>query len=238
MKTIVHKSESRGAADFGWLKSRHTFSFANYYNPERIHFGMLRVLNDDHVAPGAGFDAHPHRDMEIVSIPLAGALEHKDSMGTGSIIRPDEVQIMSAGTGIVHSEYNASSEEEVNFLQIWVLPKRAGIPPRYEQKQYAPEDRKNRFVTVVSPEENSGGVWINQDAYFSLGDFDAGTSTEYTLKNAGHGAYVFVIHSDGEVLIAGESAGKRDAVGVYDTERFTIEAKAASRLLVIEVPMN
>lgn len=238
MKTIVHKNESRGSADFGWLKSRHTFSFANYFHPERIHFGMLRVLNDDQVAPGAGFDPHPHRDMEIVSIPLAGALEHKDSMGTGSVIRPDEVQIMSAGTGIVHSEYNASNEEEVNFLQIWVLPKEAGIQPRYEQKKYDPADRKNRFVTVVSPEENSGGVWINQDATFSLGDFDAGSRVEYALKHPGHGAYVFVIHSNGAINIAGEDVGKRDAVGVYETERFTIEAQSAASLLVIEVPMN
>ncbi len=234
MKTVVHKSDSRGYANHGWLESRHTFSFAGYFNPERVHFGALRVLNDDKVAGGQGFGTHPHNNMEIVSIPLLGDLEHKDSTGRNEVIKQGDVQIMSAGTGLQHSEYNHNEDKEVHFLQIWVLPKERNIEPRYEQKSYAAEDRMNKFQTVVSPNDNNA-VWINQDAHFSLANLDAGTSLDYQVKNDGNGVYVFVLN--GELEAAGEVLDSRDAVAVTETDMINLKAKSYAEVLVIEVPM-
>lgn len=235
MKTVVHKSESRGSANHGWLNSRHTFSFAGYYNPERVHFGALRVLNDDQVAGGMGFGNHPHDNMEIVSIPLQGDLEHKDSTGRHKVIKQGDVQIMSAGTGIQHSEYNHSKDEEVHFLQIWVFPKERNIAPRYEQKTYEVEDRMNKFQTVVSP-EGGDAVWINQDAYFSLANLDAGTSLNYEIKKPGNGVYFFVLN--GDIEAAEQSLTTRDAVAISEIESFGLKAKSYAEVLVIEVPME
>lgn len=235
MKTIIHKASTRGHADHGWLNSYHTFSFANYYEPERIHFGLLRVLNDDTVAPGMGFGRHPHDNMEIVSIPLSGSLEHQDSMGNKTVITSGEVQIMSAGTGVSHSEYNHSKTEEVKFLQIWVFPKERGIKPRYDQKKFDEEQKKNKLLTVISPDDNNA-MWINQDAYFSLGSLDKDTTVDYTVKKNGNGVYVFVL--EGEIEAAGEKLGKRDGLGVTETDRFSVKANDKAEVLIIEVPMQ
>ncbi|MBO3699019.1 pirin family protein [Roseivirga sp. E12] len=235
MNTVVHKSDSRGFADHGWLKSRHSFSFAGYYNPDRVHFGALRVLNDDIVAGGQGFGTHPHDNMEIVSIPLYGNLEHKDSTGTGEVIKTGDVQIMSAGSGLRHSEFNHSKEDEVQFLQIWVFPKERDITPRYEQKSFDIEDRINTFQTVVSP-EGGDALWINQDAYFSLANLDAGTSLTYEVKKPGNGVYFFVLN--GDIEIAGQSLSSRDAVGVTEAASINIKAKSYAEILAIEIPME
>ena len=204
MNMTIHKANTRGYADHGWLKTNHTFSFASYYDENRMNFGMLRVLNDDIVEGGMGFGKHPHNNMEIVSIPLSGALEHKDSMGHIEVIKEGEVQIMSAGTGVLHSEYNHSKTDEVNFLQIWVLPKERNIKPRYEQKNINNADAKNKFLTIVSPDEkDDNAVWINQDAYFSITKSDAGTDISYDIKQKGNGVYIFVI--EGDVTIDGNN---------------------------------
>lgn len=235
MKTIIHKSESRGAANHGWLNSKHSFSFASYHNPDRVNFGTLRVLNDDEVAAGKGFGTHPHDNMEIVSIPLYGDLAHKDSTGTEEVIKSGDVQIMSAGSGLRHSEYNYSKDEEVLFLQIWILPKERDITPRYEQKTFNIEDRINKFQTVVSPQDSSA-VWINQDAFFSMANLDAGTQLTYDLKKPGNGVYFFVLN--GDVSIANEKLDSRDAVGVTDASAINIKASSYTEILAIEVPMN
>lgn len=236
MKSILHRADSRGYADHGWLKSYHTFSFANYHNPQRVRFGLLRVLNDDVVQLGEGFGTHPHDNMEIVSIPLKGALAHKDSTGSEHIINTGDVQIMSAGSGLYHSEYNASQKDEVNFLQIWVFPKERDIAPRYDQKTFSENDRKNNFQVVVSPEKSNSSLWINQDAYFSLGNFEKATEALYSVKQNGNGIYIFVI--SGSVAVNGEHLGKRDAIALADTESVSIHAEENTELLVIEVPMN
>ncbi|MEJ8801580.1 pirin family protein [Pontibacter sp. H249] len=235
-RKVIHRANTRGHANHGWLNSYHSFSFASYYNPERMGFGLLRVLNDDTVAPGMGFGAHPHDNMEIVSIPLAGALAHKDSTGNEKTIRTNEVQIMSAGTGIVHSEYNYSKTDQVKFLQIWVFPKERGIKPRYDQKSFKPEDRQNKLQTVVSPEKDNGAIWINQDAWFTLGSLKPGFAEEYKLHDAAHGVYAFVL--EGEVEIDGEKLSKRDGMEITDADSFTIKADADAELLLMEVPMK
>ena len=232
----LHRADTRGTADFGWLHSRHTFSFGSYFDPQRMNFGLLRVLNDDIVEGGAGFGTHPHNNMEIISVPLSGALEHKDTEGNVGVIRTGDVQIMSAGSGIAHSEYNHSQSDLENFLQIWVMPKDMNIQPRYEQKSVPAEERRNRFQTVVSPDRESGGVWINQDAYFSLGNVDAGGELEYRLQRPEHGLYLFVI--EGAVEVGGETLGKRDAIGLAGPESFSVKATQNAELLAIEVPMN
>ncbi|MEN8132440.1 MAG: pirin family protein [Pseudomonadota bacterium] len=236
MNTIVHRAGSRGVAEHGWLHSHHTFSFADYYDPRRMGFGKLRVINDDVVKPGAGFGTHPHDNMEIVSIPLSGSLRHEDSMGNKHIIRAGEIQIMSAGTGLTHSEYNGSDTEKVKFLQVWVLPKYQNIDPRYAQKTLIATDRENQFDLVVSPDKESDAVWINQDAWFSLGDFDAGQSGEYELHYPEHGVYVFVI--DGSIAIGHEMLNKRDAIGLTELDKLIFVANASAKLLIIEVPMQ
>ncbi|SFH39857.1 pirin family protein [Pontibacter chinhatensis] len=235
-KKVIHRAHTRGHANHGWLNSHHTFSFASYYNPERMSFGLLRVLNDDVVAPGMGFGTHPHGNMEIISIPLKGSLAHRDSTGTQEVIRTNEVQIMSAGSGITHSEYNGSSTEPVNFLQIWVFPKKQDIQPRYGQKAFKPEDRQNRLQTVVSPEEQGDALWINQDAWFSLGSLKEGFSEVYTFHKEGNGLYAFVL--DGEVEIDGEKLGKRDGMGISEASTVEIKASADAELLLMEVPMR
>ena len=237
MKTIIHTAESRGIANHGWLNSRHTFSFAGYHNPDRMNFGVLRVLNDDIVKGGTGFGAHPHRNMEIVSIPISGALEHLDSTGRHKIIKSGEVQIMSAGRGITHSEYNASKEEDVNFLQIWAFPEKPDIEPRYEQKEYNLEVSKNNWVSVVSPDENDGALWINQNAYFSMGEFEKEKSFDYLLKDTQHGVYLFVIN--GSIKVNDHVLKNRDAIGLYDfsEEKINLRTLENSRLLLMEVPM-
>lgn len=234
MKTTLHKASDRGHANHGWLDSHHSFSFAHYYNPEKVHFGALRVLNDDIVQGGMGFGTHPHDNMEIISIPLSGDLEHKDSMGNAGVIRQNDVQIMSAGTGIQHSEYNSNKDKPVNFLQIWVFPKKKNITPRYDQKTFKHEDRLNKLQEIVSPEGD--GVHINQDAWFYLADLEKGKDVNHKFHNANSGAYVFVI--DGDVTVNGQTLNKKDAVGVYDTDSISIKADSNSEVLLMEVPMS
>jgi redox-sensitive bicupin YhaK (pirin superfamily) len=236
MKTILHKAATRGSANHGWLNSRHTFSFAGYFNPERQHFGALRVLNDDIVAGGAGFGEHPHDNMEIISIPLKGALEHKDSTGTKAIIKENDVQIMSAGTGIRHAEYNASPVDPVNFLQIWVFPKEKNIAPRYDQKTFDPEKRINKMQLVVSPDKGAETIWINQDAYFSLGRLEAEKEIVYPLYNNRNGLYVFVL--EGEMIVANNDLNKRDGLAITEIQSLTFKAKTNCEVLLIEVPLT
>jgi redox-sensitive bicupin YhaK (pirin superfamily) len=235
MKTVFHAADRRGHVNFGWLDSHHSFSFGHYHDPEKMHFGMLRVLNDDIIEGGSGFGAHPHDNMEIVSIPLYGALEHKDSTGTSEVIKQGDVQIMSAGSGLKHSEYNHYKDKETSFLQVWVIPKKRNIEPRYDQKNFDPLNRHNQFQTVVAPDD-SAAVWINQDAWFSLGKMDSGFTTSYAFKKAGNGVYAFVL--DGNVTINGQSLFKRDAVGIWDTDELNIEASTNAEVLLIEVPMH
>jgi redox-sensitive bicupin YhaK (pirin superfamily) len=235
--TILYKASSRGNADHGWLKSRHTFSFSDYHNPERVHFGMLRVLNDDQVAPGMGFGTHPHDNMEIISIPLEGDLEHKDSMGNSTIIRNGDIQVMSAGTGISHSEYNKNKDKPVKFLQIWVFPKTRNVTPRYGQITLKEADRHNTLQQILSPDPNDAGVWIHQDAWFSLGKFDKGFAVDYATHRADNGIYAFVLK--GDVSIDGNTLNERDGLGIWDTEKITIIADSQdAELLIMEVPMK
>lgn len=236
MKTIIHKSADRGHANHGWLNAKHSFSFASYHDPNKVHFGLLRVLNDDIVAPGTGFGMHPHDNMEIVTIPLQGTLEHRDSMGNIGTIKPNEIQAMSAGSGLMHSEYNHSKTEPINLLQIWVFPKERNIEPRYEQKVFSENDKLNKFKTIVAPVKSDDVMWINQDAYFSIGKFNEDTIQNYSIQHTGNGAYIFVI--EGEAAIANEVIGKRDAIGIWETDNFELKIKANSEILIIEVPMN
>lgn len=236
MKKIVHRANDRGIQDHGWLKAAHSFSFAQYHDPSKMHFGLLRVLNDDIVAPGMGFGTHGHENMEIVTIPLKGSLAHKDSLGSIGNIRAGEVQMMSAGSGIEHSEFNGSSTEEVNLLQIWVFPKERNINPRYDQQKYNLNDSKNSFVTLVSSEKKPGVMWINQDSVFSLGTFEKDSKADYTVKHSGNGAYIFLI--EGELEIEGTILHRRDALGVYDTDRMDINIRENSQILIIEIPME
>jgi quercetin 2,3-dioxygenase len=236
MKTVLHKASERGHANHGWLDSHHTFSFAGYHNPQRINFGLLRVLNDDIVSGGMGFGRHPHDNMEIVSIPLSGSLAHNDSTGRSEVIKTNDVQIMSAGSGISHSEMNASSTEAVNFLQIWVFPKERNIEPRYEQKTFNPSDRNNKLQVVVSPNTEDGSVWINQDAWFSLSNLEEGKELAYKTHLATNGVYLFVI--DGEVSLNGEVLYKRDGIAISETGEINVKAGKNSKLLFIEIPMN
>ena len=232
---ITYSSDSRGLADHGWLKSRHTFSFADYYNPQRMGFGALRVINDDSVAPGMGFGSHPHRDMEIISIPLEGSLKHQDSEGNAAIIKKGEVQIMSAGTGIVHSEYNASSSEPVKFLQIWVLPEKRNIKPRYGQKDFSQTDKLNKVVTVVSPDGRDGSLVINQNAFFSLSEIESEKAITYEKQSEGNGVYIFVL--SGKVEIEGNILNARDGLGLKEFSSLNMVAKNNAEVLLMEVPV-
>ncbi len=234
--TILHPADTRGDANHGWLHSKHTFSFANYYNPDRMHFGVLRVLNDDIVAAGMGFGTHPHDNMEIISIPLEGDLEHKDSMGNVAVIRNGDIQVMSAGTGITHSEYNKNKSQQVKFLQIWVFPNKRNVTPRYDQITLNPADRHNKLQQIVSPNPNDAGVWINQNAWFNLGNFDQNVSTEYTLNNKNNGLYVFNL--SGNLEINGQTLNPRDGFGIWDTDKVSIKAQTNTEFLLMEVPMS
>ena len=237
MKSIIHRANTRGHANHGWLDSYHSFSFAGYYDPQRMNFGMLRVLNDDVVKPGMGFGTHPHRDMEIISIPLKGALSHKDSMGNKRSIEVGEVQAMSAGTGITHSEFNDSRTDDVNFLQLWIIPESQGVEPRYFQKEFDEAGRNNQFQTLVSPLKYpvDGSLLINQNASIKMVDLEEGKKLNYDY-NSGSGVYYFLI--DGGVTIDGETLNKRDAIGIWDASQSTIKATKLSKLLAIDVPMN
>ena len=236
MKTILHKAATRGFFDHGWLKTHHTFSFADYYDPERINFGALRVLNDDKIAGGTGFGLHPHQNMEVVSIPLKGALEHKDSLGHASVIKEGEIQAMSAGTGIRHSEYNKNNNTPAEFLQIWVIPDRMNVSPRYENAVIADLLKKNEITEIVSPYPGDGkGLWIYQQAWFSIGELEKNTLQDYKLKSPNSlGVYAFLI--EGKATVAGKELEKRDGLGIYDTESFEIKANEYTKILLIEVP--
>ncbi|WP_350292992.1 pirin family protein [uncultured Croceitalea sp.] len=237
MNTILHKASTRGDANHGWLQSKHTFSFANYHNPERMHFGVLRVLNDDVVAPGMGFGTHPHQNMEIISIPMEGDLEHKDSMGNTAVIKSGDIQILSAGTGITHSEYNKNKDEKVKFLQIWIFPNQKNTTPRYDQITLTTEERKNKIQQVLSPDPEDAGVWIHQDAWFSMTNLDKGKSLKYELKNAErNGVYAFVLK--GDATINKQALNKRDGFGIWDVDHLDIKADTDTELLLMEVPMN
>jgi hypothetical protein len=230
---VFHGADTRGSANHGWLISRHTFSFAGYYNPNRLNFGALRVLNDDIVKPGMGFGTHPHENMEIISIPISGSLAHKDSTGREQEIKTGEVQIMTAGSGINHSEYNYSKDEDVNFLQIWILPKEKNINPRYDQKDFTEILKSNQLITVVSPDEENA-LWINQDAELSLGKLKAGTSINHKLKFQDNGIYAFLI--DGEAEINDTKLNSRDAVGFSELNEISINIHKDSTLLLVEIP--
>ena len=236
MKKIFHASQTRGEANHGWLQAKHSFSFAQFFNPERIQFGTLRVLNDDIIAPDMGFEAHPHNNMEIITIPLKGALEHKDSMDNVGVIEADEIQVMSAGTGIHHSEYNKNKDQALNLLQLWVLPNQQNVSPRYDQKNIKKIKKTNTLYPVITPYGEGPSMWIHQDAWFHLGDFDQKTTLHYALHKKGNGVYAFMI--EGCATIEEEALKKRDALGLWETEGFSITAQENSRILLIEVPMK
>ena len=236
MKTILYPADSRGYADHGWLKTNHTFSFANYYNPERIHFGALRVLNDDWIAAGEGFGKHPHDNMEIITIPFTGAVLHQDSMGNKGVIMPGEIQVMSAGTGIFHSEHNNSKDEALTLFQIWVFPDKKNVTPRYDQITISDLSKKDELYQILSPNPDDQGVWIHQNAWFHLGDLSKDTELDYTLKQAGSGVFIQVI--EGEILVGENRLTTRDAVGITETDSIHIKAETNARILVMEVPMK
>jgi len=236
MKTILYPANERGSADYGWLKPNYYFSFSQYYNPSKVHFGMLRVLNDDFIAGGGMFPAHPHDNMEIVTIPLSGAVRHQDNTGGEGIIQAGDVQIMSAGSGIVHSEANASATEPLKLFQIWVFPKFKNITPRYDQKTFNTEDRQNKWQVVVSPIENDQALFINQDARFSLAALESGHDISY--QNGFNGNGVFLVVINGSVTVNGNLLNSRDAIGISETDKFTITANETSEFLAIEVPMR
>lgn len=235
MKLVLHRAMTRGHADHGWLNTYHSFSFANYHDPERMNFGVLRVLNDDEVAGGMGFGTHGHSNMEIISIPLEGDLEHKDSMGNTTVIKQGDIQAMSAGTGIQHSEKNKNRDKKVKFLQIWVIPNKANVEPRYDQITLNAEEIKNRLHQIVSPDPNDQGVWIHQNAWFHLGEFESGKQIEYTLKDSGNGVYIFLL--EGQCVVEGEALAKRDGLGIWEIDTITLSFEEDSKILMMEVPM-
>lgn len=237
MNTVLHKANTRGNANHGWLNSHHSFSFASWYNPERMGFGMLRVLNDDHVEGGKGFGTHPHDNMEIISIPLSGDLEHQDSMGNKAVIKEGDIQVMSAGTGVYHSEYNKNKSQAVKFLQIWVFPDKKNVTPRYDQVPIASLKKENSFYQILSPHQDDAGVWIHQNAWFHIGDFAEGTGDQYELKSPStNGVYLFVL--EGQVTVNGQELDTRDGYGIWNTDSFQLEASTNARVLAMEVPMG
>jgi redox-sensitive bicupin YhaK (pirin superfamily) len=236
MKTTIHRANTRGHANHGWLEANHSFSFAGWFNPKRMGFGVLRVLNDDRIAGGAGFPTHPHDNMEIITIPLSGVLEHKDSMGNKAQIKTGEVQVMSAGTGITHSEYNASANEELKLFQIWIIPNKKNVDPRYEELKLEESARHNKLQQVVSPNKDDDGLWLYQNAWLNLSKLDQGKSIEYQLHGAGQGVYVMVV--EGSVHIGEFELDKRDAVGIEETDAIEITAVTDAEILLIEVPVS
>jgi len=236
MKTVFHPSSSRGAANHGWLDAKHSFSFASWYNPDRIHFGALRVLNDDIVAGGGGFGTHPHDNMEIITIPLVGSLKHQDSMGNSSVIKAGEIQVMSAGTGIQHSEFNPSDSEAVNLFQIWILPNKRNVEPRYDQFMMNAEKMKNHFLQLVSPDSQDDGTWIHQQAWIKMAEMDENSTLVYSTQSEKNGVYFMLV--EGQIQVGDQNLEKRDAIGVWDTNSIEITASQHSRVLAIEVPME
>ncbi len=235
MEYEIHRKETRGSADHGWLKVNHSFSFAEYYNPERMGFGLLRVFNDDIIEAETGFGKHPHRDMEIITIPLTGELSHEDSTGGKGVIHHGEIQVMSAGTGVVHSEFNHHKEFSTNVLQTWIYPREKNLKPRYDQKNFSKQGRKNTFQLVVSPDGMRDSLWINQDAYYSLADLDKNKELSYELNKSGNGAYLFVI--SGSITINDEKLNSRDAIAMKSFNDFKIKANEDSEIILIEVPL-
>jgi len=237
MDKVFHPANSRGTADHGWLKANHSFSFANFFDPDKIQFGLLRVLNDDYVKPGMGFGTHPHKDMEIISIPLKGEIRHKDSMNHSAVIEAGEVQVMSAGTGVEHSEFNSSSEE-LNMFQIWIFPEKNGLEPRYDQKDFSDLLKPNELINIVAPKSNQSenSLYINQQAYLHLGNFEAGRDIDYKIKHKNNGVYIFLI--EGEAKVEDTKLEKRDAIGIWNTSSIYLEFTKPSKVLIIEVPMN
>lgn len=234
--TVLHKSNTRGHADHGWLNAYHSFSFASWYNPDRVQFGTLRVLNDDTVAAGMGFGTHPHDNMEIITIPLEGDLAHKDSMGNAETIKTGDVQVMSAGTGVQHSEFNPNHDQQTKLFQIWLFPKVRNVEPRYQQITLDATKQKNNFAQILSPNADDEGVWIHQDAWFYLSDFDADFAKKLTLKKEGNGFYIMNI--EGEIEVDGEKLTRRDAIGIWDTNEIEIKATTDAKFLIMEIPMN
>lgn len=235
MKTVFHPSDSRGYANHGWLEARHSFSFASWYQPDRLHFGALRVLNDDIIQGGMGFGTHPHDNMEIVTIPLKGDLEHKDSMGNSAVIREGDIQVMSAGTGVQHSEYNNSPDKEINLFQLWLFPNKQNVKPRYDQLPIRSLHQKNEFFQILSPSANDQGVWIHQDAWMHILDADQDQSFDYVLQSPENGVYLIVI--EGEVEVDNQTLSRRDAIGIWETDKLTIKTKTDAELLLVQVPM-
>jgi redox-sensitive bicupin YhaK (pirin superfamily) len=234
--TVLHKANTRGHADHGWLYAYHSFSFASWYNPERVQFGMLRVLNDDTVAAGMGFGTHPHDNMEIITIPLEGDLAHKDSMGNAATIKTGDVQVMSAGTGIQHSEFNPNADQRTKLFQIWVFPKYRNVTPRYQQITLDVTEQKNNFAQILSPNAEDAGVWIYQDAWFYLADFDTNFSKTYSINKEDNGMYVFVI--SGTITVNGQELETRDGFGIWDFTNIEISAVTEAKFLMMEIPMN
>jgi len=236
MNSVIHKANTRGHADHGWLKANHSFSFANYYNPDRMNFGVLRVLNDDSIAPNKGFGTHPHDNMEIITIPLEGDLQHKDNMGNGTVIKNGDIQVMSAGTGITHSEFNANNDSHCKLLQIWLFPNKKNVEPRYDQLEIESIFLKNKLNQILSPNEKDQGVWIHQNAWFHLGEYDKSIEENYKLKLTKNGVYVFVIN--GSVKIDDELLSSRDGMGLWNVDEFSISIEKGTKLLIMEVPLN
>jgi redox-sensitive bicupin YhaK (pirin superfamily) len=236
MKTVLHTANSRGHANHGWLNAYHSFSFASWFHPDRVQFGMLRVLNDDTIAAGMGFGTHPHDNMEIITIPLEGDLAHKDSMGNSSIIKSGDIQVMSAGTGIQHSEFNPNADQHTKLFQIWLFPKYRNVEPRYQQITLEPSLQKNNFDQILSPNPDDAGVWIHQDAWFYLSDFEADFTKKLTLKKEGNGFYIMAI--EGEIEVNGQKLEKRDALGIWETPEIEIKAISNAKFLIMEIPMD
>jgi len=236
MNTVLHKANTRGSADHGWLKVNHTFSFANYQNPDRMHFGVLRVLNDDTISGGKGFNPHPHENMEIITIPLEGNIEHKDNMGNSSVIKNGDIQVMSAGTGVVHSEFNAHEHDDLKVLQIWLFANKKNVEPRYQQMPIRDIETKNDFYQILSPHQNDQGVWIHQNAWFHLGEFDEKKKVKYDIHAPGNGIYAFVI--EGKAKIETQELDKRDGYGIWNVDAISIEVEKNSKILLMEVPMQ
>jgi quercetin 2,3-dioxygenase len=236
MKTVLHTANSRGHANHGWLNAYHSFSFASWFHPDRVQFGMLRVLNDDTIAAGMGFGTHPHNNMEIITIPLEGDLAHKDSMGNSSIIKSGDIQVMSAGTGIQHSEFNPNADQHTKLFQIWLFPKYRNVEPRYQQITLEPSLQKNNFDQILSPNPDDAGVWIHQDAWFYLSDFEADFTKKLTLKKEGNGFYIMAI--EGEIEVNGQKLEKRDALGIWETPEIEFKAISNAKFLIMEIPMD
>ena len=234
--TVLHKAETRGHANHGWLNAYHSFRFASWYNPDRVQFGALRVLNDDTVAAGMGFGTHPHDNMEIITIPLEGDLAHKDSMGNAATIKTGDVQVMSAGTGIQHSEFNPNADQQTKLFQIWLFPKTRNVEPRYQQITLDTTEQKNNFAQILSPTPDDAGVWIHQDAWFHLADFEAGFSKNYELKKEGNGIYIFVI--SGKITVDGQELETRDGFGITDFKNLDFKATTDAKFLLMEIPMG